>query len=420
MSQRIEFVERAEKGEKVSALCREFGLSRTTGHKWLKRFKELGYEGLEEESRRPKSTPLGTAEDLVMAVLEARDARPRLGPRKLEVVLRRRFGEQTPSARTIARILKRANKVRARRRDRAPNVVHRAPEVQAKHANDVWTVDFKGWWKTLDGERCEPLTVRDAYSRYVLEAVVCRPTTAQVRAVFERLFRKHGVPNAIQCDNGTPFVAVRARGGISQLSAWWLSLGIRLVRSRPGCPQDNGGHERMHADIAGDVQSSPAGTVQAEQRRLSRWRQEFNQIRPHDALGGKVPADIYKVEERRKPAPVDYVYPAHILPRRVYSDGDMCFRSERLYVGQAFSGLEVGIEVVDAFHVRVWFRDVDLGLIETIPQVADSCFDEVAPRHRRIPSAIAEPIARRKVPPSAGAAAALAEDDRLSCAVAPS
>jgi transposase InsO family protein len=420
MSLRIEFVERAEKGEKVAALCREFGLSRTTGHKWLKRFKELGHDGLEEESRRPRSTPLATAEDLVMAVLEARDARPRLGPRKLEVVLRRRFGEQTPSARTIARILKRANRVRARRRDRAPNVVHRAPEVQAKHANDVWTVDFKGWWKTLDGERCEPLTVRDAYSRYVLEVFVCRPTTEQVRAVFERLFRKHGVPNAIQCDNGTPFVAVRARGGISQLSAWWLSLAIRLVRSRPGCPQDNGGHERMHADIAGDVQSSPAGTVRAEQRRLSRWRQEFNHVRPHDALGGKVPADLYKVEERRLPVRVDYVYPAHILPRRVYSDGDMCFRSERLYVGQAFSGLDVGIEVVDALHIRAWFRDVDLGLIETIPQVADSCFEEAAPRHRRGPSALAEPIARRKVPRSAGAAAALAEDDRQSRTSTPS
>jgi putative transposase len=256
------------------------------------------------------------------------------------------------------------------------------------------------------------LTVRDAYSRYVLEVVVCRPTTAHVRAVFERLFRKHGVPNAIQCDNGTPFVAVRARGGISQLSAWWLSLAIRLVRSRPGCPQDNGGHERMHADIAGDVQSSPAGTVQAEQRRLSRWRQEFNHVRPHDALGGKVPADVYKVEERRKPVLVDYVYPAHMLPRRVYSDGDMCFRSERLYVGQALTGLEVGIEIVDALRIRVWFRDVDLGLIETTPQVADSWFENVAARHRRVPSAIAQPTARRKVPPSAGAAAALAEDDR--------
>lgn len=375
MSLKIEFVERAAKGETVSALCREFGVSRTSGHKWINRFKELGYDGLDERSRRPRLTPLATAEEIVMAVLEARDAHARWGPRKLEVVLRRRFGEQTPSIRTIARILKRGNKVRARRRDRAPNVVERAPQVQAKHPNDVWTVDFKGWWKSLDGERCEPLTVRDAYSRFVLDIFVCRPTRDAVTKVFERLFRKYGVPNAIQCDNGTPFVAVRARGGISRLSAWWGSLGIRLVRSRPGCPQDNGGHERMHADVRGDVQSRPAATVDAEQRRLSRWRQEFNHVRPHEALGGKVPADVYKVVEPRRPVRVPYVYPAHYFVRRVYPNGEFRFRNDDLQLGESFAGQEVGIEVVDAMRVRAWFRDVDLGLVDTLPEVDVACFE---------------------------------------------
>jgi putative transposase len=182
MSLRIEFVERAGKGEKVAPLCREFGISRQAGHKWIKRFKELGYEGLEEQSRRPKTAPLATAEDVVMAVLEAREAHPRWGPKKLEVLVRRRLNEQTPSVRTIARILKRANKVRQRRRGRAPNVVERAPDIRAKQPNDVW--------KSLDGERCEPLTVRDAYSRFVLDIVVCRTTLEAVRAAFERLFRK--------------------------------------------------------------------------------------------------------------------------------------------------------------------------------------------------------------------------------------
>lgn len=374
MSLKIEFVERAAKGENISALCREFGVSRQAGHKWIKRFKETGYDGLEEQSRRPKTTPLATAEDLVLAVLEARDAHPRWGPRKLEVVLRRRFKEQAPSARTIARILKRANKIRERRRRQPTNVVERAPQVQAKHSNDVWTVDFKGWWRSLDGERCEPLTVRDAYSRFVLDIVVCRPTHDEVKSVFERLFRKYGVPNAIQCDNGTPFVSVRARGGFSRLSAWWMSLGIRLVRSRPGCPQDNGGHERMHADVRGDVQSRPAASVDDEQRRLSRWRQEFNQVRPHDALNGKVPADVYKVAERRRPLLIPYVYHTYMYPRPVTKDGDVSFRGDRFYVGTAFGGLEVGLELVDALHVRVWFRDVDLGLIETLPEVDVSNF----------------------------------------------
>jgi len=375
MSLKIQFVERATNGESVSALCREFGVSRTSGHKWINRFKARGYEGLDEESRRPKSTPLATAEDIVMAVLEARDAHPRWGPRKLEVLLRRRFAEQTPSVRTIARILKRADRVRERRRRRPPNVVECAPQLEAKHPNDVWTVDFKGWWKALDGERCEPLTIRDAYSRFVLDIVICRPTLENVRKVFERLFRKHGVPNAIQCDNGTPCVAVRARGGISRLSAWWLSLGIRLVRSRPGCPQDNGGHERMHADVRGDVQLRPAPTVADEQRRLSRWRQEFNHVRPHDALKGKVPADIYKPVECRRPTVTTYVYHAHMYRRCVIVGGRIAFRNDRVFVGEALAGYEVGIEVVDAMHVRAWFRDVDLGVLETLPEVDVSCFD---------------------------------------------
>ena len=383
MSLKIEFVERAAKGEKVAALCREFGVSRQAGHKWIKRFKELGYDGLEEQSRRPKTTPLATAEELVIAVLEARDAHPRWGPRKLEPLLRRRFGDQTPSARTIARILKRANKVRERRRRRPPNVVERAPQVQAKAPNDVWTVDFKGWWKSLDGERCEPLTVRDAYSRFVLDIVICRPTFADVQKVFERLFRKYGVPNAIQCDNGTPFVSVRARGGISRLSAWWMSLGIHLVRSRPGCPQDNGGHERMHADVRGDVQSRPAPTADAEQRRLSRWRQEFNHVRPHDALGGKVPADVYKVAEPRRPRSIAYVYPAHAYVRRVTSDGHVGFRSDRIFISEALTRHDVGLEVLDAMRVRVWFRDLDLGVFETLPEVDVSCFDRVVESRRR-------------------------------------
>jgi hypothetical protein len=199
-------------------------------------------------------------------------------------------------------------------------------------------MDFKGWWKVLDGERCEPLTVRDAYSRFVLSVLVCRPKTHEVKAELERLFAKYGVPNVIQFDNGPPFVSVQARAGISRLSAWLMSLGIRIVRSRPGCPQDNGGHERMHADMSGDVQSRPGQTVADEQRRLSRWRQEFNHVRPHEALGGKVPADVYKVLERKRPARADYVYPAHMFARPVYTSGALNFMSEELHVGTVFAG----------------------------------------------------------------------------------
>jgi len=375
MSLKMELVERWRAGEKIAALCREYGISRTTAHKWTKRFEAAGYDGLEEQSRRPKTAPQATAEDVVMTVLRVREAHPRWGPRKLHPLIRRKLGAQAPSPRTIARILKRADKLRSRVRKVPVHVVAEAPKFVPRAANELWTVDFKGWWRARNGDRCEPLTVRDAFSRYVLAVVICDATTEAVRQVFEGLFRRYGVPGTMQCDNGTPFISVRSRGGISSLSAWWLSLGIRLVRSRPGCPQDNGGHERMHVDIAGDVQIAPGADVHAEQRRLARWRQEFNQVRAHDALGGKTPAEVYKVAELRRPKPVPFAYPTKLHVRRVARSGHAFFRNDEPFIGTAFAGYDVGIEVVDDMHVRAWFRDIDLGVIEVVPDVSPSCFD---------------------------------------------
>jgi transposase InsO family protein len=387
MSLKMEFVERVTAGEKIAPLCREFGISRTAGHKWWKRYKEQGYAGLEEQSRRPKSSPLATAEELVLATLQARQAHPRWGPRKLHLLLRRRYADQTPAVRTIARILKRANLVRERRKRAPISVIEQAPAVKASRSNDVWTADFKGWWRVLDGTRCEPLTVRDAASRLVL-AMVATPTSVEaVRPIFEQLFRRHGVPHAIQCDNGPPFIAVRGRAGLSALSAWWVSLGIRVVRSRPGCPQDNGGHERMHADVCAEVQTNPASTLVEQQRRLDRWRQDFNHVRPHDALGGKTPAEVYKPVERRRPVVKPYDYPARFYVRRTDVRGYVRFRNDACLVGHAFAGLDIGLEVLDALRVRLWLHDLDLGIIETLPSVDDACFETSRPRKRSIRSA---------------------------------
>ena len=275
-----------ERGAKLAPLCREFGITRPTGRKWRQQFLERGPDGLEEESRRPKTSPLAVAEDLVAAVLEARDAHPSWGPKKIHQLLRRRFGDSTPSRSTVARMLRRFGRIQRRRARPLVSVVEKAPSVSADNPNDLWTVDFKGWWKSHDGDRCEPLTVRDACSRFVLTVTLTRTSVEHVKPVFEALFRKHGLPAAIQCDNGCPFIHVRARAGLSRLSAWWVSLGIRIVRSRPGCPQDNGGHERMHRDIAREIESRPADTLVGQQRLLDKWRQEFNHVRPHERLAG--------------------------------------------------------------------------------------------------------------------------------------
>jgi putative transposase len=382
MSLKLDFVERAtQPGAKLAPLCREFGISRQTGTKWVKRFKEEGYAGLEEHSRRPRSSPLSLAEELVMSVLELRDRHPSWGPKKLRSLMERRFRDAAPSTATIARILRRAGVVREKRRRKPLSVIDQAPKVTAGAPNEVWTIDFKGWWRTDDGARCEPLTVRDAYSRFLLALVLLPANTGEhVRSELERLFKKHGLPSAFQCDNGSPFISTKARGGFTQLSSWWASLGIRIVRSRPGCPQDNGGHERMHRDVAQELQPAPSPDVRTQQREMDRWRQEFNHVRPHEALDNKTPAEVYKPSERKLRPAKPFTYPAAFSVRSVDISGHAYWHGERCYVGIAFGGHHVAFEPLDGLRWRLWFRDLDLGLIELLP----AWFDHVALEDRKL------------------------------------
>ena len=365
MSSKIEFVDRAKRpGANVSALCREFEIARQTGHKWLKRFEQHGYAGLEEESRRPKSSPLSTAEEIVAALLALRAEHPRWGPKKLTIVLRRTLGPDTPSQRTVDRILRRFGQVRLRRKKRGLSIVERAPDETAVTSNDIWTIDFKGWWRTGNGSRSEPLTIRDAYSRFVLTIKLMKGTKGEpVRKEMTRLFRRYGIPKAIQCDNGSPFISSQSMAGLTQLSAWWVSLGIRIVRSRPGCPQDNGAHERMHVDVAGDLQFAPEQTLVAQQRACDRWRQTFNHVRPHEALGGKVPADLYKPSPTAvRPKPL--TYPSGWIVRSMSSNGSISIDGEEYFISTALAGYRVGLAPHRGMKWRVWLYDMELGEIE--------------------------------------------------------
>lgn len=368
MSQKMEFVARASKaGANVADLCRQYGVSRETGHKWLRRFREQGLDGLNELSRRPARAPNATSETLVLAVLDAREAHPMWGPKKLQQLLQRKYGKQTPSRATIARLLERFGRVR-RKQVKRVSVVEQAPSVLVNKPNALWTVDFKGWWKTSDGSRCEPLTIRDAFSRYVLLAKAMPSTRAAlVREHFEALFARYGLPTVIQCDNGSPFICTEARGGLTRLSAWWVSLGIAVVRSRLGCPQDNGGHERMHRDLSEQVEANPEDTLRREQRAIDRWRQEFNHVRPHEALRGKVPADLYKPSTRRSMQAVRFVYPSSWLVRRADVDGKIYVSSIRYRVSKSLAGYNIAIEPLGGFRHRLWFHDIDLGEIELTP-----------------------------------------------------
>jgi len=359
---RKDFVLRAlGKEAPITELCRQYGISRKTGYKWIARFKQMGIEGLVDESRRPRSSPLETTAEISLEIIRLRQAHPRWGARKIQHVLRRRHAASAPSVSTVSRILERAMLVRKRRHRPSSKrlSVHRpAPCVEAP--NDLWTVDFKGWWRTGDGKRCDPLTVRDAFSRYVLDVrIVTDMGGLTVRRVFEKLFARYGVPKAIQSDNGQPFASSLGLAGLTKLSAWWVSLGIELVRSRPGCPQDNGGHERMHADIRLEIQSMAAANAELQQRAIDDWRTEFNHVRPHEALSMKTPAEVYRVSTR-KPMVRTGGYPEDCSKRLVDARGWLRYDMMRIYVSTALAGYHVGLGR-EPDRMTVWFYDLCIG-----------------------------------------------------------
>ena len=361
---REEFVLRAlEQDANVAALCREFAVSRKTGYKWLERFRGGGVAALEDLSRRPMSCPVRASGDSVLAVIELRRRHPSWGPKKLRVVLHRTLvSADVPSVRTIARILDRAGQVTARRRPvPLAQVASSAPQICANGPNETWTIDFKGWWHTNNGERCEPLTVRDAASRFMLCATLARSTATQpIRGLFERAFEQYGLPGCLHMDNGSPFACTRSRAGLTTLSAWWVSLGIRLSRGRPGHPQDNGGHERMHADIARELQLHAADTWELQQAALDQWRHEFNHVRPHEALAQKTPAECY-VRSARPFRGQRTVFYDGCEVRRVDKAGAIKYRGSKLRIGDALRGYEIGLLPIDENTVRILFYDLDLG-----------------------------------------------------------
>jgi len=368
MNQKLEFIEKAgARGANISALCREYGISRQTGHKWLRRFRAQGYTGLTEQSRRPHTSPFTTAEEVIVNILELRERHWSWGPDKIARVLRRAHGEDAPSKSTVARVLQRLGRIRKRRPPVRVWSVDGRPRIEVHAPNDLWTMDFKGWWCARNRERCEPLTVRDAFSRRVLAVALLESSRIKdVRQVLQRLFERHGLPLAMQSDNGTPFVSILARGGLSKLSVWLLSLGIQLVRSRPGCPQDNGGHERMHRDLS-ELQCNPARTRRAQQRSCDRWMVEFNEVRPHDALSGKTPAEVYRNSERRSLLPIDPNYPSDWQVRRVSKNGAVSLDDDTVFVSTALAGQLIGLKQEGLLRWRARFFDVDLGTIEILP-----------------------------------------------------
>ena len=345
-----------------SELCRRYRISRKMGYKWLRRYEEEGPDGLEDRSRRPRAHPHTTDPTVLGAALELRGRRPRWGADKIRARLLTLHPDwAVPSARVLHKYFQREGLVKKRRRSRRRPHPGR-PTARFDAPNAIWSADFKGQFKTRDGIYCYPLTVQDGFSRYLLGCQSLSGTTyAGSRRVFTRLFQEYGLPERIRTDNGTPFASM-ALARLSRLSVWWIKLGILPDLIEPASPQQNGRHERMHRDLKADTTIPPAGNRSAQQRRFNAFRTDFNEIRPHEALGQKPPATVYRSSPRlftRTLAVPEY--PVHYEVRKVSTNGGIRWHADWINVSHLLGGEYIGLEEVAEDVWAVYFGPVSLG-----------------------------------------------------------
>ena len=329
-----------EAGEPFSALCDGFGVSRKTGYKWVERYETDGVAGLEERSRAPLSHPHAVADDVVEKILRARKKHPRWGPRKLRVILQRHYPQLVlPATSTIGEILRKNGFIQKRRRIRRSSPYgDRLGDYGSPNA--VWCADFKGHFPVA-GERCHPLTVSDGCSRYLFACQgLHRPLFKPTRKIFESVFREYGLPDAIRTDNGAPFSTL-APGGLSRLAVWWIRLGMS------------------------ETAKPPRASFRAQQRAFDRFREEYNEIRPHEALGQEVPASRYQPSHRPYPRQLPQLeYPEHFYVAQTYPNGMLSFESKQWYISSCLKSERVGLEQVDDDRWKVHFGPIPLGILD--------------------------------------------------------
>lgn len=348
----------------MTELCERYAISRKTGYKWLDRYRLEGAAGLMDRPRAPLAHGRATAAHLVEAIVGMRRERPSWGPRKIIGKLIAREPEADwPAPSTAGEILKRSGLVCGRRlRGRAPP---RLGELTSpRYANHVWNVDHKGWVRLGDGARAEPLTMTDGFSRYLI-SLAATGSTAQEEAkpVFERAFGDYGLPEIIRSDNGAPF-ASKGVSGLTTLSAWWIKLGIRHERIDPGCPQQNGRHERFHLTLL-EAMRPPEPNRAAQARRFAAFARDYNEERPHEALGQKPPASAYRPSSRPMPPRLaEPDYPPEAAVRKVRSNGEIKWRGDLIHIADALIGEAVAVEETEAGQWQVRFFDAPIGVLD--------------------------------------------------------
>jgi transposase InsO family protein len=363
MDERMEFMARLRSGERLGELCAEFGISRKTGRKFKKRFEALGIDGLKDQSRRPKYAPHSTDDAVVQLLVEARKAHPCWGPHKIKDVLEREHQTKLPAPSTIGGILKRAGLVDGRKRRRRA-LTRLNGLTQAQAANDVWCVDYKGQFRLGSGNYCYPLTITDQFSRLIIacEGMDRIDTDAAVE-VFLDAFGRLGLPSFIRSDNGAPFASTGLLG-LSRLSVVWLRAGIRCERIEPGCPEQNGRHERMHRTLKAETTRPAAPNLLQQQERFDAFVDEFNHRRPHQALENRRPAEVYQSSARSFVGLPELAYPTHDDALRVDSQGHIHLLKANYFLTKALARQSVGVREEQDGRWLVSFASLDLGYID--------------------------------------------------------
>jgi len=346
----------------VTELCDLYGVSRKTGYKWIERYLRSGPAGLDERSRKPRVSPNATPEEIVQAFLEVRRRHTSWGAKKLLTIVHKRHPRwDLPGRSTVCDILSRHGMVpkkKNRRRIGHPG----KPTSQILAPNDCWSADFKGQFKMGNGQYCYPLTVTDNLSRYLLGCQALDSTAvAQAKPVFTRLFKEFGLPKRIRTDNGVPF-ATNTLARLSSLSAWWVRLGVMPELIEPGKPQQNGRHERMHRTLKAEATRPAAGSLSAQQKKFNRFREEFNDERPHEALDQQTPASLYRASSREMPTKLPALeYPDRFELRYVSANGGIRWNNGWLNVSIVCAGEYVGLEEIDDGIWNVYFGPLRLG-----------------------------------------------------------
>ena len=366
MDQKLKFVHLAKSGRfTITELCEDFGISRKTGHKYLRRYQQDGASGLHERSRCPHRYANLTDKAVEKLILQDRRRHPTWGPKKLRDLLLKKHGMQRPPCcSTIGAILKRNGMIKPRRRRPGAYPVQPCQLTQAQYPNHVWTIDFKGWFRLGDGTRCDPLTVKDLNSHFMIG---CRAQPNQQFGTtyhgFKRMARLYGLPAIIRVDHGTPFSAAFGLGRLSRLSVWWIEQGIAVEFTRPGHPQDNGSHERMHRDLKAEATRPPSANLRAQQRRFQRWVHTYNHERPHEALDMQRPAEVYQASKKRMGENDKIRYPKDYLVKTVSSSGFIAFEGKSYHVGEHFAGCRVGLSQSSDTSIRLHYANVLLGTL---------------------------------------------------------